>query len=475
MTGTRKLVVFGLVALAALLVLGAAALRLLLDTSAHKARVEATASQALGMQVEVAGRLALDFFPGLTVTLEDVHVRSRHADVVVAKDARIAVDPFSMFGQPLRIRKIELTQATIVIVRDRGGRFSFENAQADGDVLPALDWPDVTLSGATITYADDRFGSRFEARDCRVDVHRLRHSGGLRSTLLKDLSFTAELGCAQVRKDAFSAADLKFTADAKGGIVDLKPFAARVFGTPGSGQARADFSRPVPAYRIVYSLPQFPIEEFFRTKSLKPMAAGRMDFSADLSTQGKSLKELQQGTKGKISLRAKGLMFNGGDLDREFARFESSQAFDLVDIGAVFFAGPLVLLVTKGYDFASLAQSAPGRSEIRTLISDWKVERGVAHAQDVALATKHNRLALQGGLDLVNDRFDDVTIALIDAKGCAKVRQQMRGSFQAPAVERPSLLAALTGPAMRLLKKGSDALRGEPCKVFYAGSVAAPG
>jgi hypothetical protein len=140
----------------------------------------------------------------------------------------------------------------------------------------------------------------------------------------------------------------------------------------------------------------------------------------------------------------------------------------------VFFVGPVGLLVTKGYDFARLGGGAPGQSEIRTLVSDWKVEQGVARAQDVALATKENRLALRGGLDLANERFDDLSIALIDAKGCAEVRQQMRGSFEAPAVDKPSVLAALTGPALRLLKKGGDALRGEPCEVFYAGSVAAP-
>jgi hypothetical protein len=305
-------------------------------------------------------------------------------------------------------------------------------------------------------------------------VQGLRHAGGPRTTLASALSFTAALACGQVRKDRFSAADLKFTANAKGGLIDLKPFAASVFGTAGSGQVRVDFSKPVPAYRIVYTMPQFPVEAFFESMAMNPMVTGRMDFAADLSTQGKSPKELQRGLAGTLSLRAKGLVFNGGDLDREFRRFESSQTFDLVDIGAVFFAGPVGLLVTKGYDFARLGRGAPGRSEIRTLVSDWKVERGVARAQDVALATKENRLALQGGLDLVNERFDDLSIALIDAKGCAKVRQQMRGSLQAPTVDKPSVLAALTGPALRLLKKGSDALRGESCEVFYAGSVAAP-
>ena len=199
-----------------------------------------------------------------------------------------------------------------------------------------------------------------------------------------------------------------------------------------------------------------------------------MDFSATLSTHGTSLKELRQAMTGHVSLRGKGLTFIGSDLDEAFARFESSQTFSLVDVGAVFFAGPLGLLVTKGYDFANLSQGAGGSSEIRTLVSDWKVEHGVALAQDVAMATKENRIALQGGLDLANDRFDEVSVALVDAKGCVKVRQRIRGTFQDPVVEKPNPVKALIGPALRLLKKGSDLVGGAHCDVFYAGSVAAP-
>ncbi|TMH06478.1 MAG: hypothetical protein E6H79_06640 [Betaproteobacteria bacterium] len=66
-----------------------------------------------------------------------------------------------------------------------------------------------------------------------------------------------------------------------------------------------------------------------------------------------------------------------------------------------------------------------------------------------------------------------MTLALVDAKGCAKVRQRISGSFEDPLVEQPSLFASLTGPARRLLQKGSELLGGR-CEVFYAGSVAAP-
>ena len=157
-------------------------------------------------------------------------------------------------------------------------------------------------------------------------------------------------------------------------------------------------------------------------------------------------------------------------LDGYLSRYESSQNFNLVDVGALFFAGPLGLVLTKGYSFASLLQESGTGSEIRTLVSEWKVERGVAHAQDVAMATKANRIALQGGLNFVDDRFDEVTLAVIDAKGCAKVKQKVHGTFQNPVVDEPNVFATLAGPALSLLEKGRDLVRGH-CDVFYAGSV----
>jgi hypothetical protein len=63
---------------------------------------------------------------------------------------------------------------------------------------------------------------------------------------------------------------------------------------------------------------------------------------------------------------------------------------------------------------------------------------------------------------------------LIDDKGCAKVRQRILGSFLKPVVEKPSLLSTLTGPAMKLFKKGMALFPGGGCEVFYAGSVKPP-
>ena len=115
-------------------------------------------------------------------------------------------------------------------------------------------------------------------------------------------------------------------------------------------------------------------------------------------------------------------------------------------MGALFFAGPLGLAVTKGFNFAGIFQGSGGSSQIRTLVSEWRIEHGVAQAKDVAMATKENRIALKGELDLVNKRFKEVTVAWIDAQGCAMAQQKIRGPFDRPEVEKPSAWYSKTLP-----------------------------
>ena len=474
MSRSVKIILFAVGGFVSLLVFVALALLLFVDVNAYKPGLEAAASGALGMDVKVGGRLGIGFFPGLRVTLQDVNIRNRGADIASAKQVNLGIDLLPLLQKEVRIGKIALKHSRISIERDRDGKFNFEKPEAAGATLPVLDLAKVSLSDGTLLYADKQSGEGFEAGDCRLDVHRLRLSGGKSSDLMKNLSFTVELACGEIRKNDLTVSDLKFSADGKNGVFDLKPVTMRVFGAQGSGSIQADFSGAVPRYHVRYSLPQFHIEEFFKTLSPQKVAEGPMNFSANLSMQGKTVNEMRQTVEGQISLRGENLTLYGSDLDREFSRFESSQNFNLVDAGAFFFTGPFGLVVTKGYNFASIFQGSGGRSEIRTLVSDWKVERGAAQAQDVAMATNQNRIALQGGLDFINEQFNDVTMALIDAQGCAKVRQKIRGTFQKPVVEKPGILKSLTGPALKLLKKGRNLFPGGECEVFYAGSVAPP-
>ena len=191
--------------------------------------------------------------------------------------------------------------------------------------------------------------------------------------------------------------------------------------------------------------------------------------------QGTTLHQMVQTMAGTISLQGRNLTLVGNDLDQELSRFKSSQNFNLVDVGAVFFAGPLGLAVTKGYNFASLFTGSGGSSHIGSLVSVWEVEHGVAQAKDVAMTTSKNRIALQGGLDFVHQQFANVTVAAVDEKGCPIVRQVIRGSFAEPVMEKPDILMSIGGPVLKMYTRARHIFPGGPCKVFYTGSVAPPG
>lgn len=474
MSKSLKAISFAVGGLVGLLVLAAIALSLFLDVNAYKPRLEAAISDMTGMQVEVGGRLGIGFFPDVRVTLNDVHIRNRGTEVVAARVARIRVDFLPLLHKEIRIKQIALEHPGISIEKGRDGRFNFEKLEAARGRLPDLDLGKVSGSDGTFRYVDRQSGERLEAADCSLDASLLRLSGRKGPGIMKYLTVAAEIVCGEVRIKNLAASDLKFTVAGQPGLLDFKPLTLRAFAGQGSGNIRADFTGAVPHYHVRYSLSQFRIEEFLKTLSPKNLAEGSMDFSANLSMQGKTMKSLRQTMEGQFSLRGKNLILNGRDLDRQFARYESSQTFNLVDVGALFLAGPVGLVVTKGYDFASIFQGSGGRSEIRTVVSDWKVERGVAQSHDVAMATNENRVALQGGLDFVNQRFDHVTVALIDAKGCIRAQQQIHGDFKKPVLENPSTVKSLTGPVARLLKKLGSLFPGGECEVFYAGSVAPP-
>lgn len=85
-----------------------------------------------------------------------------------------------------------------------------------------------------------------------------------------------------------------------------------------------------------------------------------------------------------------------------------------------------------------------------------------------------NRLALQGKLDFVNERFDEGVVTLIDGKGCTMVRQKIQVASREPEEEKPGVFKTLRGPAFQFLKKGMYNFPCGECEVFYDGSVAPP-
>jgi AsmA protein len=469
-----KIFLFALGGLVGIVLLAALAVMLLVNSDAYKPRAEAAASDALGMNVTVEGRLRIGYIPGLHVTLENVRIRNRETEIALVKEAELAIEPLSLLQQELRYRSVVLNGVRISIERGRDGTYNYEKLPEVKETFPALDLREMTFADLIVAYADKASGSSFESSGCSGELTDMRHPGG--AAFLSRVSLAGQFACSEVRGKNATVSDLKFSVEAAEGVFNFTPVTMRVFGGQGSGSMRMDRSVAVPIVHVSYSLSKFRVEDFFKALAPGRSVHGLMDFSTTLSMRGRTRVELRQSANGEMSLSGMNLTLAGADLDKELLNYESSLSFNLVDMSAFLFAGPIGLAATKGYEFARLGQQTGGSTQIRTVVSKWKVEKGVAYAKDVAVATRENRLALQGGLNFVDDEYDDVIVALIDSNGCAKVRQKIRGPFSKPVVEKPGVLASLAGPVLKLLSKARKLLpgTGERCEVFYSGSVAPP-
>jgi len=461
-----------LIAFAALVLVTGVAV-FLLSRVDIQSRFEAFASEATGLDVAVKGRVSVGLFPTLHVRLEDVTLKNKESQIASLGEADVAVDFWPLLRNEVRINRLTLQNANVDVVRDRHGRFNFATSQkssSDERSVPAMSLGSVSLTKVTLHYTNQQSAKELQATDCKFDSNDFQLAEGNSEDIMKHLSLTARAECGELRNSLFVGTDVHFSVTGDHGIFKLTPVTMRIMDGRGTGNIDANFTGAAPVYRVHYAVTQLHVGNLFKSIAPGKVGNGYMDFTTDLSMRGWSADEMVRTTDGEASLRGKDLNIAIGDLDERLAHYDASQNFNLVDVGAFFIAGPLALVVTKGYNFASIFQGTGANTHIRLLVSTWKVENGVAHAQDVAMATKANRLAMQGALDFVNGDFDDVTVAILDKKGCARIEQRIRGPFSKPVIEKPNVIVSLTGPISRLFNKAKK-LFGAKCTPFYQGSV----
>lgn len=445
------------------------AITLIFDPNEYKPQLQAAASEALGMQVQVNGKLGVRFYPGLRLALNDVEVRDQDKELVAIKEIRVGLELMPLLQQQYRIKSVSLITPTVSI--ESGATAS--NKQDVKAEIPAIELSKISISDGNFSYVDKATGDKFAAKGCDITMRNLQ-LGTEAVDIVKKLSFTSDLHCRTVNFKQFTVSNAKFSAIANDGVFDLKPITLDIFGGEGSGGVRADYSGSTPRYNVQFSLPHFSVDQLLKAMSSEVILAGPMSFSANLSLQGSSAQQIERSAAGDVVLHGNGLKLQGYDLDKVFSRFESSQSFNLLDMGALLVAGPAGIAITKGKDFAGLLTGAEGETGISTIVARWKVKRGVMHSSDVAMATAKHRMALLGALDIAGGRFVDVVVALLDSKGCAQVQQKINGPFKNPVVEQPSSVKAVAAPVLNVFKKGKELLAGDDCKVIYSGKVVVP-
>ncbi len=465
-TGVIALVVFAII------------VALLHNMQAYKPQIEAAASNALGMDVRIKGRLGIALFPEFGISLKDISVRNGGADVATIEKMRIGLKLIPLWRREVQISRVGLIKPVFSIVRYKNGIFNFEKPGSTLSGKP-LAVKKISISRGRLVYSDEQSSKRIEADDFDVTMRNLSYSGTEGTEPFKNASFAGNIRCKTLTINNFTLTNLVMRTAGGKGILDVNPVSMDIFGGTGKGSIHADVTGLSPHYRVITTFNRFRIEELIQRfspgKIPQKSIEGTVNFSADLAATGRSADEVKRSLSGDLSLNGEDLMLYSIDIDALVAKYERSQNFNLVDVGAFFLAGPFGPVLTKSYNFGSLyEESQGGKGIIKKLVSIWKVKKGIAEATDVALASKNHRIAMKGGLNFINDRFIDVTVAVLDKRGCAVYSQKVHGPFGKPQIDKASIFQSITGSVSNALEDAWKFIRGEKCRVFYSGSVTQP-
>ena len=460
------------------LVVLAGILALLLNIKAFKPQVEAAASAALGMDVRIKGRMGIAFFPGFGLSLKNVSLRNRGLDAVTIEQMRIGLKLFPLARFQIKITEVGLVKPVFSIVRFKNGMFNLEKpGPTSWEKLAAV--KNMAISQGSLVYTDETSGEKIEVGGLDLSIRNLDSGGTDSSQFFKNIAFTVDARCKTLKIYNFTLTNLVMRAAGEKGIFDINPVSMDIFGGTGNGSVHVDVTGPSPHYRVICRLNRARIEDLLHLYSLKKIPPktieGPINFSADLTAMGKSADELKRSLNGDLSLNGENLMLYSIDIDALIMKYERSQNFNLVDVGAFLLAGPIGPVLTKSYNFARLyEESQGGKGIVRKLVSVWKVKNGIAEARDVALASKKQRIAMKGGLNFINEQFVDVTVAVLDKRGCAVYSEKVHGPFREPQIEKESIFKSIAGSVLNPLKDAWKFIQGKECTVFYSGSVAQP-
>jgi AsmA protein len=449
---------------------------LLFNINAYKSRIETAAAEATGLDVRIAGGMGLSFFP-LGVSAKNIHVAGGGSDILFLENLKIGVELMPLLKRQLEVTGCELIKPVVTIVKDIQGKYNFERTGK----IPMKGWPaaafsvkHLTLSEGALSYLDKETGERTELKGINLAVKNLSVAN-TSGRIIENVSFTGSFDCQEVLRKDLRMENLKASVNADKGIYSLKPLAMDVLGGKGEGDATADESEADAMYEVNVKVSKLDFEKLETFFGAKKMIGGKGDLSASVTVKEKGRRILMSSLDGTFALRGDNLVTYTVDLDKVLSTYEASQEFHPVDLAAFFFVGPLGAVALKGYRYGDVYyQAQGGKGTVTRFISHWKIKSGEADATDCALATRHYRVALKGKLNFVTERFDNVTVALLDDKGCPAFKQTISGSFDSPRAGTVSAVESLADPFLDLYRKAKRFVQGGKCETFYKGSVQQP-
>lgn len=343
------------------------------------------------------------------------------------------------------------------------------NGKLQSELEIALDTNDFRrfyLTSSTMDYVTEK--DTFDITDLQLSAEDVSYRAG--TDPLASLTAGIEIRAGKVLSNHFQTEDIHYRIDARNGGYIITPESIRFFGKEGKGKYIARPFDEIPVYEVNYKVNDFQIENFLTNLMEDTVLRGSMSLDMSLLIKKEPNAELLKSLTGYLKVNGSDLTLYGIDLDDFIKKYQRSQKFNLVDVGAIALAGPVGLALTKGTQFANLAVGDYGdKTNLELVVSEWECIDGRFFMKDCAMATDENRISAKGWIDVAADSLE-VTVAVLDKNGCSIASQSIFGSLDDPEYSDVNVVGTILGPVTNLM----DVVLGKDCEVFYSGKISHP-
>lgn len=252
----------------------------------------------------------------------------------------------------------------------------------------------------------------------------------------------------------------------------LDPLSLTLFDGRFEGKYRADFSSRIPAFHLLHTIRGLDLQQLNAHHGVDQNVQGHVDLTLNLDLQGRTPQSLIDTAKGQAMLDGHNIIMQGINIDQMIASYQTAKYLQFADMVLLFTTGPLGGLVSMGTRAAITASGAVqgGETHLPYVHTLWVIDKGKATAKDVAAKTKQYRIAMTGEIDLGEQRFNDVRVAVVDRRGCAEIQQRLDGPIAALNADLAEASGDfMTGSIKEVLDMGNRLV--DECPVFYRGTV----
>ncbi|MCK5765561.1 MAG: AsmA family protein [Bacteroidales bacterium] len=439
-----------------------------------KATIEEEIDWATGMESSIEGNISGKLLPSFAVVAERVMVRDGDFLNIYADKLEIELPLWSLFSSEFVLRGVRIKNPEVVLrYKSIDTSIPLQSSGGGGNVSEnsdssrwKLDLVDIRILNGSFSYFNLNNLDTIQCHGIYLTSDSITLSGDADTLQFSDVLAMGKLTIADARVNSLLLDNILLDVEISNSILNVSHKSELHRGQSQHGNFYMDLSSDIPSYHIMQDIDGLRIEKFLGRFEEEPSMKGKMDFSIDLRFSGKSSSDLWLSSSGEMKLNGDSLILYGTDLDKVARQFERTQKFNLIDVSALFLAGPVGIAITKGGEYANLLISNKGDSTfVHEFVSNWRLSSGELSTEDVAFSTQENRIAVRGAVNLWNETFNDLEFALINDWGCAVFQQNISGHFTDPDVSEVKVVKTILAPVKNIFK-------GKKCKnPFYEGTV----